>query len=187
MIYLQLFWSFFQIGLFSIGGGYASLPLLQEQIVSIHNWLSIDEYWDIVTISQMTPGPISINAATFVGTKVGGPFGAVVATFGFVLPSVIVVSILYIIYKKYRKISAMNSILTGLRPAVIGLIASAGVFMVVSSFWKSGTFSLNFNELDFFSMIVFSTCLFAIRKYKANPLIVIFAAGAVSGVFYNFI
>ena len=89
-IYLQLFWSFFQIGLFSIGGGYAAMPLIQNQVVSIHSWLTMAEFADIVTIAEMTPGPIAINSATFVGTKVAGLAGAVVATAGCVFPSCII-------------------------------------------------------------------------------------------------
>ena len=91
MIYLELFWSFFQIGLFSIGGGYAALPLIREQVTEIHHWLDMTAFIDIVTISQMTPGPIAINAATFVGTQVGGLPGAVIATVGCVTPSCIIV------------------------------------------------------------------------------------------------
>ena len=86
-LYLELFWSFFQIGLFSFGGGYAALPLIQAQVVDVHHWLSLSELTDLVTISQMTPGPIAINAATFVGIQLGGPLGAVVCTLGCVLPS----------------------------------------------------------------------------------------------------
>jgi len=183
MIYLKLFWAFLQIGLFSIGGGYAALPLIQEQIVVINNWLTLDEYWDIVTISQMTPGPISINAATFVGVKLGGPFGAVVATFAFILPSVIIVSILYFIYIKYRKLNVINSVLAGLRPAVIGLIASAGVLMIISSFWGSEGITWNLSNIDLFAVVIFVACLFVIRKYKVNPIIVLSIAGAVGGIY----
>ena len=87
MIYLQLFWSFFQIGLFSFGGGYAALPLIQTQVVDLHHWLSMSEFMDLITISQMTPGPIAINSATFVGIQIAGPWGAVVSTLGCILPS----------------------------------------------------------------------------------------------------
>ena len=86
MIYLELFWSFFQVGLFSIGGGYAAMPLIQAQVVDQHGWLSLSEFIDVITISQMTPGPIGINSATFVGIKIAGIGGALVATLGCVLP-----------------------------------------------------------------------------------------------------
>ena len=91
MLYLQLFWSFFQIGLFSIGGGYAAMPLIQNQVVDLHHWLTLSEFTDLITISQMTPGPIAINSATFVGIRIGGVGGALVSTLGCILPSLIIV------------------------------------------------------------------------------------------------
>lgn len=94
MIYLQLFWSFLQIGLFSFGGGYAAMPLIQGQVVTSHGWLTMSEFTDLITISQMTPGPIAVNSATFVGLKIAGIPGAVVATVGCILPSCIIVTIL---------------------------------------------------------------------------------------------
>ena len=90
MIYLELFWSFFQIGLFSIGGGYAALPMIRQQIVETHGWLSMTAFTDVITIAEMTPGPIAINAATFVGTQLAGLPGAVLATLGCVTPSCII-------------------------------------------------------------------------------------------------
>ena len=92
MIYLQLFLSFLQIGMFSFGGGYAAMPLIQGQVVTAHHWLSMEEFTDLITISQMTPGPIAVNSATFVGTKIAGTGGALAATFGCILPSCIIVT-----------------------------------------------------------------------------------------------
>ena len=94
MIYLQLFWSFFQIGLFSIGGGYAALPLIQTQVVQVHSWITMNEFNDLITISQMTPGPIAINSATFVGNQIAGLGGAIISTLGCIMPSCIIISIL---------------------------------------------------------------------------------------------
>ena len=94
MMYIQLFLSFFQISLFSFGGGYAALPLIQGQVVNVHHWLSMTEFTDLITISQMTPGPIAINAATFVGMKLTGMPGAVVATLGYITPSCIIVTVI---------------------------------------------------------------------------------------------
>ena len=95
MIYLQLFWSFIQIGMFSFGGGYAAMPLIQGQVVTDHGWLTMSEFTDLITISQMTPGPIAVNSATFVGLKIAGIPGAVVATLGCILPSCIIVTVYY--------------------------------------------------------------------------------------------
>ena len=111
MIYLQLFLSFLQIGLFSFGGGYAAMPLIQSQVVDQHHWLSIAEFTDLITISQMTPGPIAVNSATFVGIKIAGFGGAAVATVGCILPSCILVTGLAYIYLRYRKMTVLQGIL----------------------------------------------------------------------------
>ena len=135
MIYLQLFFSFLQIGALSFGGGYAAMPLIQEQVVTMHGWLSMETFSDLVTIAEMTPGPIAVNSATFVGTRIAGPGGAVVATLGCILPSCIIVTLLAYIYTKYRKMSLLQGTLTSLRPAVVAMIAKAGVTILVSSFF----------------------------------------------------
>ena len=127
MIYQKLFLSFFQIGLLSFGGGYASMPLIQEQVVNKHAWLTLAEFADVITISQMTPGPIAINSSTFVGMRIAGILGAVVATLGCVLPSCLIVLSLAFLYQRYKNLSLVQSILAGLRPAVVALIASAGL------------------------------------------------------------
>ena len=132
-VLLQLFWSFFQIGLFSIGGGYAAMPLIQHQVVDLHGWLTMQEFVDIVTISQMTPGPIAINSATFVGTRIAGLPGAIIATIGCVFPSCIIVLTLAWVYYRYRTLSVVQGVLGGLRPAVVAMIASAGVSILGSS------------------------------------------------------
>ena len=124
MMYIQLFLSFFQISLFSFGGGYAALPLIQGQVVNVHHWLSMTEFTDLITISQMTPGPIAINSATFVGTKIAGIPGAVVSTLGCILPSCILVTLLAWLYLKYQKMDLLQSVLQSLRPAVVAMIAS---------------------------------------------------------------
>ena len=132
MIYLQLFFSFLQIGMFSFGGGYAAMPLIREQVVSCHGWLDMGEFTNLITISQMTPGPIAINSATFVGTKIAGIPGAVVSTLGCILPSCILVTLLAWLYLKYQKMDLLQEVLKSLRPAVVAMIASAGVSILVS-------------------------------------------------------
>ena len=131
MIYLQLFWSFLQIGLFSIGGGYAAMPLIQAQVVHNHAWLDMSEFTDLITIAEMTPGPIAVNSATFVGIRIAGIPGALVATFGCILPSLFIVSLLTFIYYRYKKLSVLQSVLASLRPAVVALIASAGISILL--------------------------------------------------------
>lgn len=114
MILLEIFWSFFQIGLFSIGGGYAALPLIETQVLEAHNWLTMAEFADLLTISQMTPGPIALNASTFVGTRVAGLPGAIIATIGCITPSCIIVLTLSYFYFKYKNLSAIQGIMKGL-------------------------------------------------------------------------
>ena len=115
---VELFLSFLQIGLFSIGGGYAAIPLIRYQTVILHGWLTESQFLDLATIAEMTPGPIAINGATFVGLQVAGIPGAIVATLGCIFPSLILVSILAWVYRKYRTLPLLQGILASLRPAV---------------------------------------------------------------------
>lgn len=186
MIYLELFWSFFQIGLFSIGGGYAALPLIREQVTEIHHWLDMTAFIDIVTISQMTPGPIAINAATFVGTQVGGLPGAVIATVGCVTPSCIIVLFLAWLYYKYRQMTVIQGVLGGLRPAVVSLIAAAGLSILITAFWTDGVVTPNLSDIDFAAVVLFAIALFVLRKWRPNPIYVMIGTGVVGGVIYGF-
>lgn len=187
MIYLKLFWAFFQIGLFSIGGGYAAMPLIQNQVVNTYNWLTINEFADVVTISQMTPGPISINAATFVGTRIAGVFGAVIATLGCVLPSFIIVLLLAILYKKYKNLEVVQGVLDGLRPAVVGLIASAGITIIILALWGGKAISFDVRNIDIIAVILIAVCVIMIKRLKVNPTYIILGAGVVGGLIYSFI
>ena len=123
---IQLFFAFLQIGAFSFGGGYAAMPLIKAQVIDRYAWLTMSDFTDLVTIAEMTPGPIALNAATFVGTQVAGLPGALVATAGNVLPSCVIVSLLAWLYGKYRRLDVVQGVLGCLRPAVVALIASAG-------------------------------------------------------------
>lgn len=174
MIYLELLWSFFQIGLFSIGGGYAAMPLIQHQAIDIHGWLTMQSFSDIMTISQMTPGPIAINAATFVGIQVAGIPGALVATFGCVLPSSIIVTILAFIYYRFKGLDAVQSVLKGLRPAVVAMIATAGLSLMAMAFCGTDTFTRDINVEN---VILFVIALFILRKWKLNPILVMLGTG----------
>lgn len=177
MIYLQLFLSFLQIGLFSFGGGYAAMPLIQEQIVDTHGWLSMSEFTDLITISQMTPGPIAINSATFVGIKIAGLAGAAVATAGCILPSCVIVTLLAKIYLKYRNVKTFQSVLDSLRPAVVAMIAAAGVSILTSAFWQNAD-KIILAETDWSMALIFLICLILLIKVKWNPILVMLLAGA---------
>ena len=158
MTLLELFWSFLQVGLFSIGGGYAAMPLIESQIVTSHGWLTMTEFANLVTIAERTPGPIAVNAATFVGTKIGGVPGALVATAGCILPACILVTLIAKLYLKYRNLSVLQSGLGSLRPAVVAVLAS-------TNFLMAGIFAL---------------CFLLLRKTKLNPIAVMVLAGVLN-------
>lgn len=176
MIYLQLFLSFLQIGAFSFGGGYAAMPLIQSQIVTRHGWLTMAEFTDLITISQMTPGPIAVNSATFVGIKIGGIPGAVIATAGCILPSCIMVTLLAKLYLKYRNMVVLQGILNSLRPAVVSMIASAGILILISAFWGSET-SVRLGNTSWSMVVIFGICMVLLQKFKMNPIVVMVLAG----------
>lgn len=177
MIYLQLFFSFLQIGAFSFGGGYAAMPLIQHQVVELHGWLSMGQFTDLVTISQMTPGPIAINAATFVGTQIAGVPGALAATAGCVLPSCVLVTLLAKLYLKYRNLKVIQGILGSLRPAVVAMIAAAGLSILISAFWVSGTVNTGVDGIRIRSVIYFILAVILLRKTKTNPVWVMLLCG----------
>ena len=184
-IYLELLWSFFQIGLFSIGGGYAAMPLIQHQVVDLHGWLNMTQFADIVTISQMTPGPIAINSATFVGTRVAGLPGAIVATVGCVLPSCIIMLFLAFLYERYRGLGVVQGILAGLRPAVVALIASAGLSLLALALCGEG--SISAENIQWLSVAIFAVGFVILRKWKPDPILVMVASGAAGLVLYSFV
>ena len=176
MIYLQLFLSFLQIGAFSFGGGYAAMPLIQAQVVDLHHWLSLGEFTDLVTISQMTPGPIAINSATFVGLKIAGFSGALCATFGCILPSCIIVSVIAWIYMKDGKMTLLQGVLNSLRPAVVSLIGAAGLSIIITAFFgEQGVMALQ--NLKVQAVVIFAVSVYLLRWRHMNPITVMLLAG----------
>ena len=186
MIYLELFWSFFQVGLFSIGGGYAAMPLIQAQVVDQHGWLSLSEFIDVITISQMTPGPIGINSATFVGIKIAGIGGALVATLGCVLPSCIIVLTLAHFYFKYQSLTAVRGILNGLRPAVVAMIASAGLSILLNASFSGGVFPSSLADVSWIGICLFLAAFVVLRKWKPNPIWVMLGCGILGMFLFRF-
>ena len=182
MIYIQLFYTFFKIGLFGFGGGYAMLSMIQGEVVTRYGWVSSQEVTDIVAISQMTPGPIGINAATYIGfTSTGSVWGSIIATFAVVLPSFILMLTISKFFLKYQKHPVVESIFNGLRPAVVGLLASAAlVLMNVENFGSSTEDTYSF----IISIIIFLIAFIGTRKYKANPILMIIACGIAGLLLY---
>lgn len=178
MIYLQLFLSFLQIGALSFGGGYASMPLIEAQIVTSHGWLTMTEFSNLVTIAEMTPGPIAVNAATFVGTKVAGVLGALVATAGCILPACVLVTLIARLYLKYRNLTVLQSVLGSLRPAVVAMIASAGLTILMNAFWGSRTVVLA--NTNYVMVAIFVLSFVLLRKTKLSPIAVMVLAGVLN-------
>ena len=162
-IFWELFWSFLKGCAVCVGGGYASMPLMQAEVIENHARMTLPQVIDIFTISQMTPGPIGINAATFVGTKVAGLPGAIAATVGFVFPSVFIVLALAKLFFKYGDIGPIRGILNGLRPAVVALICSAGMSFVMLALRNTETLPKDFTKVDLLGCIVLPISLWCIR------------------------
>ena len=187
MIYLELLWSFFQIGLFSIGGGYAAMPLIQNQVVDVHPWLTMTQFADIMTIAEMTPGPIAINSATFVGIQVAGIPGAIIATVGCILPSCVIVMTLAYIYYRFRGLKMVQGVLAGLRPAVVAMIASAGITLVIMAFYGERIVPADLSGINIISVIIFAAGFLVLRKWKVNPIYVMLGAGAAGVLLYSIV
>lgn len=181
---MQLFLAFIQVGLFSVGGGYAAIPLIQNQIVDIHGLMSLAEFTDLITIAEMTPGPISINSATFVGMRLGGIPGVLLCTLGCILPSFFICLTLAFFYYKYRDFSGVQVVLAALRPAVVALIASAGLSILLLSLFQSdlsGVALANFRPIE---AVLFVGALVVLRRFKLSAISIIFGTGVVGTVAY---
>ena len=175
MIYLQLFYTFFKIGLFGFGGGYAMLSMIQGEVVTRYDWVSTQEFTDIVAISQSTPGPIVGFTAT------GSIWGSVIATFAVVLPSFILMLTISKFFLKYQKHPAVEAVFSGLRPAVVGLLASAAlVLMNVENFGSPTDDTYTF----VISIIIFLVAFIGTKKYHANPILMIIACGIAGLILY---
>lgn len=174
MIYLQLFYTFFIIGIFTFGGGYAMLSLIQNEVVVNHAWVTAQEFTDMIAISQMTPGPIGINSATYVGYAVtGNIFGSLVATTAVMLPSFIIVLTVCKLYEKFKKSNIFAALLKFLRPIVIGMIAAAAAILITPD-----------NFIDYTSWLLFAAAFIASQWLKMNPILVIVLAGAIGFFIY---
>ena len=167
MIYLKLFFTFFKIGLFNFGGGYAMISFIQNEVVYKQGYLSTAEFTDVVALSQMTPGPVGINMATYTGyTASGSVWGALISTFAVCLPSFLIMLLLGAYYFKYRRSPAVARVLHGLRLAVIGLIAAAALGLCNGE-----------NFTDVYSGVFFAAAFVGVWKLKLNPAVVIILCG----------
>ncbi len=190
MIFLQLFYTFFKIGLFGFGGGYAMISMIQGEVVTRHEWLSSTEFTDIIAISQMTPGPIGINSATYVGysavvnagySHAIGVLGSTVATVSVVLPSFILMVLISKFFLKYQKHPIIASVFKGLRPGVVGLLAAAALVLMNGE--NFGTY--NWQILT--SILLFGGTFMASYRYKINPILLIVICGFIGYVTFGYI
>lgn len=175
MIYLQLVLSFAQVGLFSVGGGYAALPLIQQQVVDVNGWLTLSEFTHLVTIAEMTPGPIAINTATFAGMRIAGFLGSVLATFGVILPALFISSALAYIYYRYKEIDLLKSVLGSVRPAVVATIGGAGLSILRLVLFH--TPEIDLSGIDWRRGLIFVIAVIYIRMRKAGPIKVMMVCG----------
>ena len=179
MIYLQLLWVFVKIGVLGFGGGYAMLSLIQHEVVDNYSWMTTTEFADMVAISQMTPGPISINMATYVGYTAGGFLGSLLASFALCLPSIVMVIIIIKLFASKRTGRFMGNLLKGLKPAIAGLIFAAGLSMMnTQNFVQIGKGENNI------SIVICVLAFVASYFFKANPILLIVLSGVVGFFVY---
>lgn len=180
---LKLFYVFFTIGLFSVGGGYAIIPLIQEQVVNQHGWIAQQTFTDIIIISQMTPGPLAVNTATFVGIQIWGVIGAIVATVSCISAGVFISIGLYRFFQKHHKSQIALEVLNGLKASSLGLIISAAAVILLLAFTGSEQLSSNMS-FDWAAVAVFVGAFIVLKKWKLNPILVIAITGVIGAFIY---
>lgn len=184
MEFLLLFWVFFKVGLFTVGGGLAAIPLLQEEVLN-RNWLTLTQFADMIAVSESTPGPIGVNVATYVGYSQMGILGSIIATVGLVLPSVIIIILVVKFVLHYRESELVEGIFYGLRPAVTGLILAAATSIAMFTLVDIDLFKDTNSLLDLFNfkaLALFVVFFYATNKWKHHPIFYIAIAGVI-GIF----
>ncbi len=184
MLIWKLFFSFMQVGLFSVGGGYAAIPLIQEQIVNVYGLMTLEEFSDLITVAEMTPGPISINSATFVGMRLAGIPGVIICSIGCIIPSFCICLTLAFFYYKYRTVSGVQVVLGSLRPAVVALIGSAGASILMLGLFQAELGSIVLSDIRYVELGIFVAALFILRKFKVSAVTIILGSGVIGTVIY---
>lgn len=174
-----LFISFIKVGLFSVGGGYVAIPLIQEQIVEKHALLTMSEFTELITIAEMTPGSITINSTTLVGQKIYGVLGAAACTIGVIIPTFIICFTIAYLYYKYRKVSGIQTVLASLRPAVAALVASTGVSILMLALFNVDFNNIIISEFRGLEFGLFMSGFIILRKYKIKPVAIIIGTGVI--------
>ena len=184
MLLLKLFFAFIQVGMFSVGGGYAAIPLIQEQIVNIYGLMSMEEFSDLITVAEMTPGPISINSATFVGMRLAGLPGVLLCSIGCIIPSFCICLTLAHFYYKYRTVSGVQVVLGSLRPAVVALIGSAGASILMLGLFQTDIKNVVLGNIRLVELGIFVIALFILRKFKVSAISIILGSGVAGTLIY---
>ncbi|NLY19170.1 MAG: chromate transporter [Clostridiaceae bacterium] len=178
---LKLFITFFKVGAFSFGGGYAMLPLIYKEIEEFG--LTMTEFTDVVAISQMTPGPIAVNAATYMGYKSAGFWGSAFATFGVALPSFILIMIIVSVFDKFKSSRIVNGALEGIRPATVGMISSSVIFFSKTSLIDLTKLSEGFWRIfSIQSVLIFVLTIIGSKKLKLGPVVLTLAGGVLGAI-----
>lgn len=185
MIYLELFWTFLKIGAFTFGGGYAMLPLIQAEVAA-HSWMSATDLVNFVAISESTPGPFAINISTYVGMETAGLPGAVCSTFGVVLPSFVIILIVAQCYERFKQSRVVKGCMSGLKPAVIGMIGAAILSVAQTVFFPDGLHFSSIATYPFVTSLVIFVPSFILIFRKVHPILVILLS-AVLGIGFGYL
>jgi chromate transporter len=190
MIYINLFITFFKIGLFTIGGGYAMIPLIQQEVLG-NNWLTMTEFVNFLAVAESTPGPFAVNIATFIGMELGGIFGAIVTTTAVVLPSLIIIVLIAKLFTGFKDNKWVKGALYGIRPVVIALIASAVVSLMLKGLFLEGADMTSLqtivNALQFKELLIFAITGLAYFKFKLHPIQLVLLSGGLGIIFFGLI
>jgi len=184
-VLLELYLSFLQVGALSLGGGFAALPLIEEQIITNRAWLTQAEFNDILAISQMTPGPIALNVSVFVGRNMAGIPGSIIATLGCVTAPVSISLVMVKLYTKYKSLALMQGVLSCLRPAVVALITLAGLNIFMTAIWPDAAITgRSLQTVDIIAVFLFIAAFAVLRKFKLNPVLIMLFSGIAGLVLY---
>lgn len=184
MIILKLIQVFFLLGAFSFGGGLGSMELIRNRVVDQQMWLTNAEFTDIISISEMTPGPLGINIASFVGTRVAGVPGTIAATLSYVAPAVVIVILMAKIYFKYRNLGIVKAVLNSLHPAVAAMVISAALRLCANAWWGGGIADFRFENLNYIGIGLSFVMLVLLQKKKLGPVQAILFSGIIGAILY---
>lgn len=190
MIFLELFLTFFKIGLFTFGGGYAMIPLVREEAI-LNGWITEEAFVNFIAVAESTPGPIAINMATFIGSTNAGFLGSLCATFGVILPSFIIILLIASLLKNVLKLAGVQAFIKGIHPTITALILSTGITMLLSALFSikniTSKFSFDYKALIILAIIILVTSLYKkLLKKKPSAIIIIILSAILGIIFYSF-